>query len=121
MTLIRLVLAAAVLMLPACTILGPPLLLDRADREIGRGDYGAAVRTYDEFLAKYPDLAGRVRARRDTVANLVAAQADLARLRVELTTREGELSRVRQEMQRLQADIEELKRIDLRQEERRRR
>jgi predicted nuclease with TOPRIM domain len=109
------------LMLPACTILGPSLLLDRADRLIGRGDYGAAVRAYDEFLAKYPDLAGRVQARRDTVANLVAAQADLTRLRGELTARESELSRLKQEVERLRTDIEELKRIDLRQEERRRR
>jgi chromosome segregation ATPase len=115
-------------MLTACTIVGPPLLLDRADRLIGRGDYRAAVQAYDDFLAKYPDLAGRVQARRDTVANLVAARSDLARLRDELTARESELGRLRQEMQRLQAeterlrtDIEELKRIDLRQEERRRR
>jgi hypothetical protein len=128
-TLTRLVLGAAVLGLSACaTSLWPPaLLLDRADRLVARGDYGGAVRTYDELLAKYPQ-DHRALARRDTLTGLMAARADLARLREELTARESELSRLRLEMQRLLAeterlrdDIEELKRIDLRQEERRRR
>jgi hypothetical protein len=128
-TLTRLVLGAAALALAACgtSLWPPPLLLDRADRLAAQGDYGGAVRAYDELLARNPqDL--RAQARRDTVAGLLAARADLARLREELTARESELHRLRQEMQRLLAeterlrgDIEELKRIDLRQEERRRR
>ena len=128
----RLVLGIVALMLATCTswLRPPALLLDRADGLVARGDYRAAMRTYDELLTKYPDhsLAPRAQTRRDTLGSLLAARADLVRLREELTAREGELSRLRQEMQRLQAeterlraDIEELKRIDLRQEERRRR
>jgi predicted nuclease with TOPRIM domain len=127
-TLTRLVLGVAALVLAGCATLWPPiLLLDRADRLAARGDYGGAVRTYDELLAKYPQ-DHRAQARRDTLAGLLAARADLARVREELAAREIELSRLRQEMQRLLAeterlrgDIEELKKIDLRQEERRRR
>ena len=130
MTFTGLVLGAALALAACATSLWPPgLLLDRADHLIAQGDHAAAVRLYDEVLAKYPDdpLARRAQARRDTVSSLLAARADLTRLRVELTARETELTRLRQELQRLEAeaerlraDIEELKRIDLRQERRRR-
>jgi hypothetical protein len=128
----RLVFTAAVLTLVACTPVVRPsaVLLDRADRLVGDGDYRAAVGAYDEILTRYPQdrIARRAQVRRDTVAGLLAARADVARLREELVAREVEVGRLRQEVQRLlaeserlRADIEELKRIDLRQEERRRR
>jgi hypothetical protein len=128
----RLVVTAAALVVVACTpvVRQPAVLLDQADRLAGAGDYRGAVGTYDELLTRYPQdrLARRAQVRRDTIAGLLAARADVARLRDELGARDAELGRLRHEVQRLlaeterlRADIEELKRIDLRQEERRRR
>jgi len=107
--------------------------LARADRLVEQGDYAAAVQAYDEALARHPDErdANRARTSRDTLTNLLAARADVARLQSTLTTREGELTRevtrLRQELQRvtqeadrLRADLEALKAIDLRQERPRR-
>jgi chromosome segregation ATPase len=97
-------------------------LLARADRLADRGQYEAALRTYDEYLTRYADDAEAPRAlkSRDTVASIVTARAELARLRSELTAREGELARVRQETERLRqetdrlrTDLEKLKEVDL--------
>lgn len=100
--------------------------LARADRLVEQGDYGAAVQAYDEVLARAPHDA-RARASRDALATLLAARADVARLRDTLAARDGELSRLRQEMHRLaqeasrlRADLETIKEIDLRKEPKRR-
>lgn len=106
-----------------------PSLLERADRLVQQGQYPAAIRAYDELVALYPNdpVAPRALAARDTLSSLLAARADVVRLKEELAARDTELGRLKQDLQRLQteteslrADLEELKRIDLKQERRRR-
>lgn len=106
--------------------------LDRAELLVVRGDYAGALTAYDEFLRHRPDHA-RARASRDTVAQVVTARAEVARLREELTTRDRELAsareelaRTRQELQarqaeadKLRTDLERLKQIDLKPERKR--
>lgn len=103
-------------------------LLERGDVLAAHGDYAAAVRAWDELLARYPDdpAAPAALARRDTAAALLAAREEVARLRSELAAREAEVGRLRQELarlgaeaERLRSDLEQLKRIDLRLERRR--
>ena len=104
-------------------------LLARADRLADRQQYEPALRAYDEFLARYPNDAAAPRAlrTRETVASIATGRAELARLRAELAARDGELARVRaelaardgelgrlrQESERLRADLEKLKEVDL--------
>jgi hypothetical protein len=113
------ILLTATLLLPGCAAL-PGALLDRADRQIARGDYVAAVQTYDELLARYPDdsAAPRALAARDILGSLLAARDDISRLRRELTAREAELGRIKQDLESLRGDLESLKRLDLREERR---
>ena len=94
---------------------GATSLLSRADRLADRQQYEAALRTYDEFLARYPNdpAAPRAQKSRDTIASIMTARAELARLRAELAARDGELARLRQETERLRADLEKLKEVDL--------
>lgn len=117
----RWLLVASALLLAGCALM-PNTLLDRADRQIARGDYASAVRTYDELLARYPDdpAAPRALAARDILGSLLAARDDISRLRKELTVREAELGRIKQDLESLREDLENLKRIDLREERRRR-
>jgi hypothetical protein len=109
-----------------CAVLpfGPgATLLDRADRLARDGSWQEAVRAYDEYLTTYPGswAAGRALESRDTLAAILTARAELARLRQEVTRlredlarRETDLVRVRQEADRLRIDLERLKEIDLR-------
>ena len=133
-------LGAIIVLLSACTawpVVGRSVaLLERADHLTGRGHYAAAVRAYDEFLAAHPDDPAAVRAlaSRDTAAGILVARDEIARLRVKLESRDGEAGRLRQELTRLTAeterlraeadrlrtDLEQLKRLDLEQERRRR-
>jgi len=94
---------------------GSASLLARADRLADRQQYEPALRTYDEFLARYPTdpAAPRAQKSRDTLASIVTARVELARLRSELAARDGELARLRQETERLRADLEKLKEVDL--------
>lgn len=117
----RWVLLAVPLLWAGCAAI-PTALLDRADRQIARGDYVSAVRTYDELLARYPDdpAAPRALASRDILGSLLAARDDISRLRKELTAREAELGRIKQDLESLRGDLENLKRLDLREERRRR-
>ncbi len=100
-------------------------LLERADGLVIAGRYTEAVAAYDEWLARYPDDGGapRVASRRETVAALVETRAEVARLRRQLGERDADVGRLRQEAERLRqegerlrTDLENLKRIDLRQE-----
>jgi DNA repair exonuclease SbcCD ATPase subunit len=125
------------------------MLLARADGLVDDGQYADAVEAYGEILAKYPetDEAGRARRSRETLNNLLAARAqiarlsadikaqevhmkaqevELARVRGEVTARDGELTKARQEIarlsaeaERLRADLENLKKIDIDLERRR--
>lgn len=94
---------------------GSASLLARADRLADRQQYEPALRAYDEFLASYPNdpAAPRALKTRETIASIVTARAELARLRAELAARDGELARLRQETERLRADLEKLKEVDL--------
>ena len=110
-------------------------LLERADRLVTEGKYPDALDAYDQILAKYPesDDARRALSSHETLAGLVAARAQITRLTTELararglaTARENELKRARQEIlrlteetERLRADLEQLKRIDIDLERRR--
>ena len=94
---------------------GSASLLARADRFADRHQYESALRSYDEFLARYPTdpAAARALKSRDTIASIVTGRAELARLRSELAARDGELARLRQETERLRTDLEKLKEVDL--------
>lgn len=94
---------------------GATSLLARADRLADRQQYAPALRTYDEFLTRYPadPAAPRALKSRDTIASIVTARAELARLRGELAARDAELAKLRQESERLRADLEKLKEVDL--------
>lgn len=133
----RLIAGAALLALAGCASLPAfwrpaGALLERADGLAAERRYADALAAYDDWLAKYPadGAAPRARMSRETVAALVAARDeiarlrrqvdDLGRLRRELTAREGELVRLRQEIDRVQADLENLKRLDLQMERGRR-
>ena len=97
-------------------------IVDDADRMAREGDFTGAVAKYDDYLAKYPEgwNAPRARESRDTLAATLAARAEAARLRQEVTRlreelarRELDLVRVRQEADRLKTDLEKMKQIDL--------
>jgi septal ring factor EnvC (AmiA/AmiB activator) len=140
-----LVAMAVVVLLGACALGRRPSLelLGRADHLLEQGQHAEAVVLYEEWLGKYPNdpEAPRAIAARDTATHLLSARADVARvrdalvaredevgrLRQELAARESELGRLKQELQRLLAEaeslraaLEELKRIDLKQERKRR-
>ena len=137
-----------------CVLSTPPsrpseMLLVRADGLVADGQYADALEAYGEILTKYPDTdeAGRARRSRETLGNLLAARAqiarltteiktqevqmkaqevELARVRGEVTARDGELAKARQEIARLTAeadrlrgDLENLKNIDIDLERRR--
>lgn len=128
----RLALGAAVLVLTAGCLMPQPAatLLDHADHLVEQGDYASAVKVYDDLLTRYPDnrLADRALASRQTVASLLATRADVARLRQEVSARDAELSRLKQEvtardaevsrlkqdLEKLRQDLENMKKIDLR-------
>jgi hypothetical protein len=102
-------------------------LLERADRLTREGAWEDAAAAYDAYLKRYPYGADarRAAAGRDMLRALVAARAELGRLREELTRlrddlarRDGDLVRVRQEADRLRTDLERLKEIDLKLERR---
>jgi chromosome segregation ATPase len=94
-------------------IIGPALLLARADREAREGAWTEAVASYDEYLARYPDdsAAPRVRDSRDTLAAILTAGTELtrrreevAKLRNELVTLQDEGARLREDGTRLRAE-----------------
>jgi len=80
-------------------ILGPTLLLSRAERQAREGSWAEAIASYDEYLARFPDdsAAPRVLESRDTLAAMLTARA-------ELTRRREEVARLRDELSGLQAD-----------------
>jgi septal ring factor EnvC (AmiA/AmiB activator) len=80
-------------------VVGPTLLLVRADHLAREGAWEAAVASYDEFLARFPEdsWAPRVLRSRDTLAATLGA-------RVELTRRREEVDRLRSELARLQLE-----------------
>ena len=122
-----------VLALGGCALLDvvrpPAIELARADDLAASGDYVAAVAAYDDYLARHAAAreAPRARASRDTLAAVLAARAEVARLREELAQlqtalagREADLARLRQDLARREAELEQLKQIDERTMRRRR-
>ena len=109
-----------------------PPALERAESLVARGDYTSALAAYDEFLARYPAEV-QARAARNTVAQVLAARAELAQLKEDLASRDRELARSREELtrlrqdlqarqaeaDRLRADLERLKQIHLKPERKR--
>jgi septal ring factor EnvC (AmiA/AmiB activator) len=128
----------------------PPEPLARADQEMAAARYRDAVRLYEEFIVANPGhpAAMRARAAQSALDRLIAAQAEIERLRTDLGAREAEVARLRQdlaarttdsqnrsaevtrlrrdldsrqaEVDRLKADLERLRSIDLRKEPARR-
>ncbi|MBI1847431.1 MAG: hypothetical protein HYR86_10720 [Candidatus Rokubacteria bacterium] len=126
----------------------PSTLLREADRSSLEGRYADALAAYDEFLEHYPEdratlhartsraaaaavLATRAEAERlgREVASLREAlaarerdaargESEVTRLRAELAARQADFARLNGELERLREDIEELKRVDLRQRKR---
>jgi len=111
------------------------MLLLRADRAADERRFREALALYDDFLTRYPDdvEARRALESRDTVASIITAREELARLRGELRTREVEAGKLRDEVMRLRqelasrqaesdklrADLERMKELDLKLERRR--
>ena len=103
-----------------------------ADARAVQGDYPLALSAYEAYLKRFPNDEGapRARAMRTMIAELVASRADLATLRDQLARARGEgaeVARLRQELTvrqaevtRLREDLEALKRTDLEMERRRR-
>jgi chromosome segregation ATPase len=94
-------------------IVGPALLLARADRQAREGAWREAVASYDEYLARFSDDsdAPRVLDSRDTLAAMLTARAELTRrrqevvgLRDELTTLLDEGTQLREGRTRLRAE-----------------
>jgi hypothetical protein len=85
-------------------------LLQRADDQMTAAQYRGAIALYDEFLKAYPTHSAtpRARASRAVVDRLLLSQGEIERLRREVDTRQAEIDR-------LKADLERLRRIDLRQ------
>jgi predicted RNase H-like nuclease (RuvC/YqgF family) len=86
--------------------------------------YRSALALYDEFLKASPNdpEAARARATRTVVERLLASQTEVERLRREVSSRQVEVERLRREtdsrqteIDLLKADLERLRRIDLRQ------
>jgi TolA-binding protein len=99
-------------------------LLQRADDQMAAAQYRGAIALYDEFLKAYPadQAAPRARASRAVVDRLLLSQGEIERFRREIDSRQGEIERLRREVDtrqaeidRLKADLERLRRIDLRQ------
>jgi predicted nucleic acid-binding Zn-ribbon protein len=92
-------------------IVGPALLLVRADQQAREGAWHDAVASYDAFLARYPDdrAAPRVLESRDTLAAMLAARAELSRRRDEVAQLNKELSGLRDEGTRLREDHTKLR------------
>lgn len=124
-------LVAVALLLASCAS-GPPAsgpgsadrLLQRADDQLIAAQYRNALALYDEYLQTHPNEASspRVRTARTAVERLLVSQVELDRLRREVETRQAEIDRLRRErdtrqaeLERLKADLERLRRIDLRQ------
>ena len=127
----RLVATATLLVaLAGCTAWHSPrggALLDRADRLAREGSWEEAVGVYGEYLRHHPrgEGAPRAVANRDALRALLTARAEaarlrheLAQLRDELAQRDSDLVRARRESDRLKADLEQLKQVDLKLERR---
>lgn len=98
-----LVVAAGCVSMP---IVGPALLLARADRQAREGSWEQALASYDEYLARFPDDgdAPRVLESRDTLAAMLTAQAEVTRRREEVTRLRDELAKLEDEGARLRED-----------------
>jgi hypothetical protein len=87
-------------------IVGPAVLLARADRQAREGAWDDAVRSYDEYLGRFPDDedAPRILESRDTLAAMLTARAEVARRREEVTRLQDELTKLENEGTRLRED-----------------
>jgi chromosome segregation ATPase len=87
-------------------IVGPAILLARADQQAREGAWHEAVASYDAFLARFPDdrAAPRALDSRDTLAAMLTARAELTRRRDEVTRLSAEISGLRDEGTRLRED-----------------
>jgi hypothetical protein len=126
--------ALAALLISGCSLATSDAAraLADADARAVQGDYPLALSAYEAYLKRFPDDDGapRARAMRTMIAELVANRADLATLRDQLARARGEgaeVARLRQELTvrqaevtRLREDLEALKRTDLEMERRRR-
>lgn len=92
-------------------LVGPALLLVRADHQAREGAWEAAVASYDEFLARFPDdsWAPRALRSRDTLAATLGARLELARRREEVSRLRNELARLQNEEIRLWEDWSRLR------------
>jgi hypothetical protein len=84
-------------------IIGPALLLARADRQAKEGAWEEAVSSYEQYLARFPDSSAAPRAleSRDTLTAMLSAQAELTRQREEVTRLRDELAALKDEGTRL--------------------
>ncbi len=92
-------------------ILGPARLLAQADREARDGTWEAALRSYDEYLARFPDdsAAPRVLEGRDKLAAMLLARAELPRQREEVTRLRDEVTQLNEEKTQLREEKMQLR------------
>jgi chromosome segregation ATPase len=88
-----------------------PAVLERAHAAVERGDYDGALTAYDDALRAglEGETAVRARAARDTVAAVLGARAEVARLRAEAVARDGEVAKLRDGMTAREDDLTRLR------------
>ena len=91
-------------------ILGPERLLARADRQAQEGAWDQALRSYDEYLARFPDDRSMPRAveSRDRLIATLTARNELTRWREEVARLRDEVNRLRAERMRLREERTQL-------------
>jgi hypothetical protein len=101
---------AALLMLASgCVswpVVGPSLLVARADQQAAEGAWHHAIASYDEFLERFPDdrLARRVLESRNSLVAMMTARAELTRQRDEAVRLREDVTELRDEGSRLRED-----------------
>jgi peptidoglycan hydrolase CwlO-like protein len=89
----------------------PASSLSQADSRLAAADYRGAIGLYDEFLRTSPNdpAAGRARATRLAVEQMIQAQAEVDRLQTEVARLKAEADRRRPEVDRLRAEVDRLR------------
>ena len=105
-SLVVLLLLATVAGCVSWPIVGPVILVAKADRQAREGAWQEAVASYDDYLARFPDdsWAPRIRESRDTLAAMLTARSELTRRREEVAKLRDELAGLQDEGTRLRED-----------------
>lgn len=108
--LVVLLLLAATAGCASTSFLGPTRLLERADRQAWDGAWEQALKSYDEYLARFPDDASAPRAleSRDRLVAMLTARTEVTQWREEVTRLRDEVNRLRVERMHLREERTQL-------------